>query len=152
MKKIILVSLFSIFSSQAVMAGMLNLNCEAFRVSKDTNHNIQSLKITQDGVSINDSEFLEVISGDLTEVPGKLVLKATDGKGDYNVDVKLKSVLASLEGNIAIGRDHEIKLTKVEVIASRGNKSHLFVGTCKYEVITSCGGACQEESEDRDVL
>lgn len=152
MKKILLISLFATISSQAVMAGADHLNCEAYRISQDANSNIQTFTITPYEVSLHNSGPLEVISGDARGVPTKFVLKGIDGKGDYSVEIKVKSKIASLSGNQDIGREHTIDLTKVEVIASRAGKTQNFIGTCKLEQISSCGGGCTDESEERDTL
>ena len=152
--KVLAIFTLAAMMSTSTFAGMMELNCEAFRVSQDTNKNIQSVKIAPElnGVSLNGSEPLEVIDGALMNIPTIVTLKGVDGKGDYTLDVKVKSKIASINGHIAIGRDHDIDLSKVEIFVSRNGKTHLFVGTCKEELITTCGGACAPESSERDVL
>jgi len=157
MKNILFVAL-TLMTSTSAMAGFMHLDCAAFRVSQDSNENIQKLEIKRDDLSINgvNLNYEQLIEGSLYDVypnsPATATYKSLDGKGDYKVSVTVTETITSVNGHASIGRDHTFDIYKAVVKASRNGKTHEFVGTCTSELMSSCGGACEEESSDRDQL
>ncbi len=158
MKKLILVATSLIALNQA-SAGYTYLNCEAFRISQDTNQNVQAFRVNKDfGVEINGVHLTEAqwIDGSLMDLYPGAELQATyaslDGNGNYKIGITILSTVANAHGHLNIGRDHDFDIYQVRAQVSRGNKSHEFIGTCTNELLTTCGGECQPESETRDIL
>lgn len=158
MKKITL-ALVTLLSVNQAYAGRLDLTCEAYRVSKDENKNIQKFSLNKsetlviNEVKLGPAQWLE---GDLRGLyigePVVASYKSKDGRGNYNVKITALSEVTKAYGRLSIGRDHDVDVYKVSIEVSRNNKTHKFVGTCTNESISTCGGACQEESELRDTL
>jgi hypothetical protein len=153
MKTIVISALALVFVGSNAFAGRMDLNCVGYRVSQDANKNVQQLIVSSDtgGVRLYGEE-LETVSGEFQSVPADFVVKSKDGKRKYRIVVTSQDNLASFEGHIAIGRDHLVSLTKVAIDVSRNGKTHRFVGTCTEEVVTSCGGGCDEEDPKRDEI
>lgn len=158
MKKTITTFLVGILFAPGAFAGFLSMDCEAYRISQDANENVQVFKSSNTGASINNSVEYEIIDGSfqgLYLAPGETthaVLDATDGRGNIDVTITVLSEVTSVYGRLNVGRDHQVEVYKVSVMASRGDKFHNFIGTCKSELVTTCGGACADEDPNRDVL
>ena len=157
MKKILLINL--ILSSN-LFAAYHNLDCEAFRVSKDSNENIQvfnsSSSSTGEVVNINGIELSEIVSGNLDWLdPGTPLIaeyKSLDGRGNYKIRITTTQTITSVEGRLNIGRTHGVDIYAVNVQVSRNDKNHIYIGTCKNEYLTTCGGECAGEDPRRDEL
>jgi len=154
MKKSLLVAL-QILTAHTAFAGYMGTTCEAYRISKDSNRNIQTLTIDNESLSIDQKKF-ELTDGTMRllylDSPAEGIFKSNDAKGDLVVKVKAFSEVLRSEGKLSVGRDHEIVVYKAQIQASRNGKTHEFLGTCKTELVTTCGGACEDESEVRDEI
>lgn len=158
MKNLVFVATSLIAFNQA-SAGYSYLSCEAFRISQDANQNVQAFRVDKDlGVEINGVHLTEAqwIDGSLNDLyPGKdtqATYASLDGNGDYKIVITILSTVANAHGHLNIGRDHDFDVYQVRTQVSRGNKTHEFIGTCTNELLTTCGGECQPESETRDIL
>lgn len=158
MKKTLLFAATFAILNQA-SAGYSYLNCEAYRISQDTNENVQIFRVNQNlgvqinGVQLDESNWLTGSLAELSPVhPAIATYSSRDGMGDYNIVLTVQSIVSSTYGHLDIGRDHDFDVYKVLAQVSRNGKMHEFVGTCTHELLTTCGGACAPESEIRDVL
>jgi hypothetical protein len=158
MKKLLFAATSLLAFNQA-FAGYQYLTCEAFRISQDTNLNVQAFRVDKDlGVEINGVKLTEAqwIDGSLNDIYPGIETQATyaslDGNGNYKIVMTVLSTVAEAHGHLNIGRDHDFDVYQVRAVVSRGNKTHEFIGTCTSELLSTCGGACQPESEIRDVL
>jgi len=148
--------LITVLSTTFAQAGYIKNTCEAYRVSKDTNENVQKVRIQDNTVSIHKTPFLELKKGQLMDLgpksPLSAVAEAVDGKADYLVEVSVLSQITHAYGRAIVGRGHDFDSYKVKIVASRNGKSHTFEGLCTTEILTSCGGECADESNNRDEL
>ncbi|MEO5668301.1 MAG: hypothetical protein ABIR96_09600 [Bdellovibrionota bacterium] len=146
----------TVFGMQCAQAGSMDIQCEAFRISKDTNKNVQVLKADRATLELYDTKNYDIIDNDLSELtPGTtFTAKYKNSKSDDQVNVvaKVLRTITEANGHIAIGREHDIGVYKVSFEVSNGTKTQKFEGTCRSEVISTCGGACADESEIRDQL
>lgn len=156
MNKIFLIAV-GILSANA-HAGFQSLSCEAFRVSKDANENIQTFSVKENVVKLNDVVLNDedLVSGSLYDLYAgyveKAVYKSKDAKGDYSIEVSVLAPVTAVEGRLSVGRGHEVNVYKTLVKASRNGKTHEFTGTCRTELVTTCGGECADEDPNRDEL
>jgi hypothetical protein len=157
MKKVILTAVL-LLATKLSFGAYTNLTCTAYRVSQDTNENIQRFDVNQNIVRLNGVELgmSELIDGSLIFLdnnhPVKASYKSKDGKGNYKIEITYLEQVTAYTGWMFHGKGHDIEVSKVEVKASRNNKTHKFTGTCTWENTTTCGGECRDESEERDVL
>ncbi len=150
---------FALLVGNSAFAGYMKMTCSAYRISQDTNKNVQTFSYGPDGnVSINNVKLTEedLIDGSIYGVypgyPSEAKYKSKDGNGDYSISISALSEVVTVQGHVNIGRDHDVEVYKVAAKVSRNNKTHEFIGTCTNEVVSTCGGACEDESEVRDEL
>jgi|GEM_PF-1259526 len=158
MKNFLLVAVTSLASLSA-HAGFTHLTCSTYRISKDTNKNVQTFSVSEDmklnvnGVELTEAEWVDgSLMGLSLKTPVTATYKSKDGKGDYLVRINALSKITSVDGRASIGRGHDVTVYKVRAFVSRNNKTHEFLGTCTEENMSSCGGACGDESDQRDEL
>jgi len=144
-----------LYATQSANAGYMGTTCEAYRVSQDSNENIQVLKLMNETLELNKEKF-ELIDGVMRDLvpnyPSEAVFKSAAGKANLNLKVSVLSKVTEAYGRLSVGRGHDMIVYKVNVQASRNGKVHNFEGTCVSEVVTTCGGECAVESEDRDEI
>lgn len=142
--------------SQISSAAFINLSCEAYRISQDSNENIQKLTLDRGNLTVNELTLSndQRIDGSLFSVYPGYPASATyqNDKGTLNAKITYQSRIEEFTGALDIGRSHDIEFFKAEVKVSSQRKTHTFTGVCKAEVITTCGGACEDENQDRDTL
>ncbi|MDA9189442.1 hypothetical protein N9O57_00505 [bacterium] len=137
----------------------MDLSCDTYRISEDSNQNVQIFKLERyaklfvNGENLNDSDL---ISGHMMDLnPGfdtKGIYKSKDGKGNYEVSISVLEKITSAYGFQFISRSHDFDVYKVSAKVSRNGKTHEFIGTCTSEILTSCGGNCDTESSVKDLL
>ena len=153
MKTALFLGLSLLVSASNAFAGKMSLDCVGYRVSKDTNQNIQEVKISyNDGVTLYGGTAMPITEGSFQELPADFTAQASDGKGDYRITATSLIRIGSFDGHVSIGRDHNVVLSKVAITVSRNGQSQKFIGTCTEEIVTSCGGACEDESPVRDEI